>query len=264
MLLLLVPLDAIEDDDSGYIHFDSTKYSHSNQTNIIQKQEETKLNTTEHKEEAVIEGESNNNNNNNNNSEDESSEDSSVEETMKKELEDYLSSMMDDDLIKIYNDTNHKLVDCSVFKLDMKVIDYKLESAFVVPMFTRQDVKNNPKLKGAYRAIEQEFATSADVQLVREMGEQLAKETEFSGNRVIIADVSIQCMESLQIFNKDKELIQGTTNDAQPVTHLLRFEMVTNKEQDETNNGMTTSSGRTITNWKIIDWDDMLDGNVWH
>ena len=168
--------------------------------------------------------------------------------------------MIDDDLLKVYND-NYKLLDCSAFKLDMKVIDYKLESAFVVPMFTRQDVKKNPKLKGAYQAIEQEFATSANVQLVREMGEQLAKETDFSGNRVIIADVSIQCMESLQIFNKDDELIQGT-KDAQPVTHLVRFEMVTNKEQDETND--ITTSGRIITNWKIIDWDDMLDGNVWH
>lgn len=77
--------------------------------------------------------------------------------------------------------------------------------------------------------------------------------------RTVIADVTIKCTEFFQV--KDAltgAILQGMgddENEEDEVIHGVRFEVVTEKGED---------GGRKIGSWKIIDFDDMLDGNVFH
>lgn len=150
-------------------------------------------------------------------------------------------------------------VDPSAVQIKLKVqpVAWQLESAFLIPLLTRGQVKKNPTLRGAYQAIENEFTKSGSVKKVREMGEQLAKDSSFTGERSIIAEVSIQCLESFQIRdNKSGEVIEGSECELEEVNHVVRFEMVTSKGADR--------GERVAGSWQIIDWDDQLEGNIWH
>ena len=54
------------------------------------------------------------------------------------------------------------------------------------------------------------------------------------------------------------DVVQGMEDgcDAEEVVHVVRFEVVTDEDHEE--------DGRKIGNWKIIDIDDLLQGNVFH
>ena len=203
--------------------------------------------------------------------EDEASEDMTEEDM--EETNALVQAMLEENLLALYQNLDPTKVR---IKFKMQPISCKFESSLVIPMFTRQHVKQNPSLRGAYQKIEAEFVDSGSVQKVREMAEKLHKQAGSTGERALIAEVSIDCMESLQVYDAasgdliqdgsfavpgdDGEgCIEGETNEQQkmqPVQHLVRMEMVTSRAAEP--------GGRYLGRWQIIDWDDFLEGNVWH
>ena len=205
------------------------------------------------------------------NDEDVLSEDNNMEETNA-----LVKAMLEENLLAVYQNLDPAKIR---IKFKMQPISCQFESALVVPMFTRQHVKQNPSLKGAYQKIEAEFVDSGSVQKVREMAEKLHKKAGSTGERALIAEVSIDCMESLEVYDAESgALIQEGSfavtdrssvgdNDEkkgdgdeqqmlQSVQHLVRMEMVTSRAAEP--------GARHMGSWQIIDWDDFLEGNVWH
>ena len=115
------------------------------------------------------------------------------------------------------------------------------------------------------------------------MAENLHKKAGSTGERALIAEVSIDCMESLEVYDAESgALIQEGSFDVtdsssaedegekkgdgkeqqmqsvqmQSVQHLVRMEMVTSRAAEP--------GARHMGSWQIIDWDDFLEGNVWH
>ena len=85
-----------------------------------------------------------------------------------------------------------------------------------------------------------------------------------SAKRTVIADVTIRCLEYFQVKDvRTGEIVQGMGDDEdeEEVVHLVRFEVVTDRKKDNNNN---YTRERDIGSWKIIDVDDLLDGNVFH
>jgi len=81
----------------------------------------------------------------------------------------------------------------------------------------------------------------------------------------------IDCEEVFQVVDAGTgKVVQGMTGniskagniqeskqlEGENVTHLVRFEMPTFRGAEP--------SERELGSWKIIDWDDLLHGNVWH
>jgi len=200
-------------------------------------------------------------------------EEEMAEEDME-ETDRLIESMLEENLLALYK----KNLNPSKFRIRFKCqpISCRLESALVVPMFTRQHVKQDPSLKGAYQKIEAEFVNSGSVKNVREMAEKLHKKAGSTGERALIAEVSIDCMESLDVYDAESgDLIQEGLLAAPPdnsarhyekeenseqlmqsVQHLVRMEMVTSRAAEP--------GARVLGSWQIIDWDDFLEGNVWH
>lgn len=303
-----VPMDQIEDEETGFINFDTTtqrtKPTLSNpnvntmtneseeqnsekeqnktietETDVLSKvdtfsdSEEPKSNSDEANEQSKETTVTDTMDNNNDGDDDDSNDDDDKKVTneMQKETDEFVSAMLEESLLNLYQplSVSESPRKWGNMKFQMKPLRWRLESAFVIPMFTRDDVKAKPKLKGSYQAIEKEFANSGNVKMIREMGDQLAEETQFSGKRVIIADVSVDCLESIQFIDdqtdsknnnddNDSETKEQDmdNNELTEVTHLVRFEMVTSKDE--------STSKRQIGSWQIIDWDDMLEGNIWH
>lgn len=207
------------------------------------------------------------------------SDDASKEEEMSEEdMEEtnaLVQAMLEENLLAVYQNLDPSRIR---IKFKMQPISCQFESALVVPMFTRQHVKQNPSLKGAYQKIEAEFIDSGSVQKVREMAEKLHKKAGSTGERALIAEVSIDCMESLEVYDAESgALIQegsfavtdsssagddgkkkgdGEEQPMQSVQHLVRMEMVTSRAAEP--------GARNTGSWQIIDWDDFLEGNVWH
>lgn len=285
-----VPIDKIEDEESGFIKIDTTvltstlkstenisvdesdeqkKDGIGSQTSENEKDSSMELEEKLDSKESKIENDTAKQNNESettttSTADDKDESENSLDE-IQNETEEFVSAMLEESLLNIYTPLSEGEQKWGM-KFQMKPLRWRLESAFVIPMFTRDDVKAKPKLKGSYQAIEKEFAQSGNIQLIREMGDQLAEETDFSGKRVIIADVSVDCLESIQFIdteaaadannngNESKEDVNE--NEISEVTHLVRFEMVTSKDE--------STSKRKIGSWQIIDWDDMLQGNIWH
>lgn len=181
---------------------------------------------------------------------------SSVEKTQLVE-NDYLNSMMDKNLLARYQLVDTKSIH---LKLSVTPTSAKLQHLFAIPLLTREIVDQKPELRGAYLRIEKEFEETKSYDRVREMTYALADDVgRDSYKRTVIAEAVIQCSEFFQVRDAATgEILRGMEddNETEEVTHLVRFEVVTDKRND--------GQGRDIGNWKIIDWDDLLDGNVFH
>lgn len=181
---------------------------------------------------------------------------SSVEKTPLVENE-YLTSMVDKNLLARY-----QLVDTESIHLKLSITptSAKLQHLFAIPMLTREIVEQKPELTGAYLRIEKEFEETKSYDRVREMTYALADDVgRDSYKRTVIAEAVIQCSEFFQVRDAATgEILRGMEDedDAEEVAHLVRFEVVTDKKDD--------GQGRDRGNWKIIDWDDLLEGNVFH
>jgi hypothetical protein len=120
-----------------------------------------------------------------------------------------------------------------------------------------------PHLRGAYQRIEKAFSDKASFSEIKKMTYDLAEEIgdENASTRTVFADASIVCSEFFQV--KDAQsgtVIQGMADEQEDeeVVHNIRFEVVTEKNDED------DGKKRKVGNWKIIDIDDLLDGNVFH
>jgi hypothetical protein len=170
----------------------------------------------------------------------------------------YLTSMIDQNLLARY-----KLVDPDsvLVNLYIKPLSAKLEHIFAIPLLTRDVVNQKPHLKGGYLRIEKAFEESKSYDTVREMTHALADEVGRNNfKRTVVAEVSIRCLEIFQVKDAASgNLLRGTQDQdvEDEVVHVVRFEVVTDKKEDG-------EKGREVGNWKIIDWDDLLEGNSFH
>ncbi|KAL7544178.1 hypothetical protein ACHAWF_007560 [Thalassiosira exigua] len=146
------------------------------------------------------------------------------------ESDDYLNKMLDKSLLKQFTLPNHERLH---LKLTLRQpIKATLQSIFVVPLLSRD----------------------ITFDLANEIGNDKDLYT-----RTVVADALITCNEFFQV--KDAltgAVVQGMEDDVaeEETVHSVRFEVVSQGSRD--------GSGRKLGSWKIIDIDDMLDGNVFH
>ncbi|KAL3790039.1 hypothetical protein HJC23_011395 [Cyclotella cryptica] len=170
----------------------------------------------------------------------------------------YLNSMMDKTLLARY-----QLVDKNAIhlKLSIRPTSANLQHMFAIPLLTREIVERKPHLKGGYLRIEKEFEETKSYDRVREMTYALADEVGRDNfQRTVVAEAAIRCLEFFQVKDATTgEILRGMQDgeEEEEVVHVVRFEVVTDKRQDG-------GPGREVGNWKIIDWDDLLEGNVFH
>lgn len=180
--------------------------------------------------------------------------------------------MLDPTLISLYRSAHtygkHKLR----IKLRSRPTNAEIMSFFVLPFLTRKEVHDNVSLKHSFRNIlksinDEEIESGHALNhfqianLVAEKLDDMAKkQMRRRGDKkmqmTIVAQVAVQCDEIF--FVKDLEsntVIQGDASDQmKDVTHLVRFEIVVD---------IDAQTGKAeIGRWKITDWDDLLDGNV--
>lgn len=169
----------------------------------------------------------------------------------------YLNSMLDKNLLARYQLVDRESIHV---KLSIKPISASVQHIFAIPLLTREIVEQKPHLKGGYLRIEKEFEETKSYDRVREMTYALANDVgRDSYKRTVVAEAAIKCLEFFQVKDVSTgEVVRGMLDgeDAEEVVHLVRFEVVTDKRDD--------GKGREVGNWKIIDWDDLLDGNRFH
>jgi len=178
----------------------------------------------------------------------------------------YLNLMMDQLLLQQYQHlhNNHHLPQNNNHQkmsihLSIKPIKAQLQNIFAVPMLTRDIVASKPHLKGGYQRLERVFKETQSYNEVKQKTYELAEEVGLdSAKRTVIAEATITCLEYFQV--KDLEsgrVVQGMEDgdEEEEVVHLVRFEMVTDRGEDGKREG---------GNWKLIDVDDLLEGNVFH
>lgn len=130
------------------------------------------------------------------------------------------------------------------------------------PLLSREIVRKNPQLKGRYQEIEKAFVDegySKVKQMTYDLADEIGSSDRFT--RTVIADAKITCSEFFQVKDaRTGVVVQGMEDgqEEEEVVHMLRFEVVTTK--DSSDDGWA----REVGSWKIIDFDDMLDGNVFH
>eukprot|EP00979_Chaetoceros_neogracilis_P013403 scaffold3818_cov260-Chaetoceros_neogracile.AAC.4 len=174
----------------------------------------------------------------------------------------YIRAMVEENLLKLYmrdetgNDADQEKKNSitEVF-LSIKPINSRLESIFLIPSMTRDDVKENESLRGAYREIEGTFQETGNMKLVTDMANDLIERVPHGGTkRSIIMDISIDCIERFYVKAGEK-LIQGDDDsEEKEVTHLVRFEMQTTKGENV--------QDRELGSWYVIDIDDQCMGLV--
>jgi hypothetical protein len=168
----------------------------------------------------------------------------------------YLHGMMEKTLLKRYQ------VDQESVKLKFSIqpIEAELYHLFAVPVpgLTREIVNDNPYLRGAlYRLHTTYDENGFDEHYFDLLGDFVKNGGQ--EKRTIIAEAVIRCYEFFQVKDASSGLVvQGMEDgsEQEEVVHIVRFEIVTDESQDGT--------GREIGNWKIIDVDDLLEGNMFH
>ena len=169
-----------------------------------------------------------------------------------------VEAMLEENLLAVYQNLDPAKIR---IKFKMQPISCQFESALVVPMFTRQHVKQNPSLKGAYQKIEAEFVDSGSVQKVREMAENLHKKAGSTGERALIAEVSIDCMESLEVYDAESgALIQEGSFD---VTDSSSAEDEGEKKGDGKEQQMQSVQMQSVQHFSSDGNGDIKSGRAW-
>jgi hypothetical protein len=168
----------------------------------------------------------------------------------------YLHGMMEKTLIKRYQvvQENMKL------KFSLRPIEAELSQIFAVPVpgLTREIVNDNPYLRGALYRLHMTYDENGFDEHYFDLLADFAKNGG-AEKRTIIAEALIKCYEFFQVKDASSGLVvQGMEDgsEEEEVVHIVRFEIVTDESQD--------GAGRKIGNWKIIDVDDLLEGNMFH
>ena len=173
--------------------------------------------------------------------------------------EDYIAGVFDPTLLQLYTNISSQVnIDFS-----LTLIQVRLENAFMIPHLTRSDVYADSSLRGAYTAIEKKWRETRDTDAIIDMGRDLQAKTKHHGTkRSLLIDVSVVCLEKFQVRDKETgKVLHGDDTlkvEEQIVTHLVRFEMETDRDPSSDNDT------RELGLWKIVDMDDLLKGNVWY
>ena len=177
----------------------------------------------------------------------------------------YLNNMMDSLLLQQYQhlqNLQQNLPNISIH-LTLKPIRAQLKNIFAIPLLTRDIVASKPHLKGGYQRLEAVFQETKSYNEVKQKTYELAEEVGLeSAKRTVIAEATITCLEYFQVRDLDTgRVVQGMKEEQdgvvkeEEVVHLVRFEMVTDRGEGGKREG---------GNWKLIDVDDLLEGNVFH
>lgn len=169
----------------------------------------------------------------------------------------YLEGMMDRSLIKQYDQINRENIQ---LKFSLQPIEAELQHIFAVPVpgLTREVVEQNSHVRGAiYR-----LHTAYDENGLDEDYFDLLWDFAKHGpeKRTVIAEAAIRCNEFFQVKDiSSGRVVQGMEDgsEEEEVVHIVRFEVVTD---------MSVPGGEReiVGNWKIIDVDDLLEGNLFH
>lgn len=160
------------------------------------------------------------------------------------------SLMLEKKLIELY--TNAVDPSTTDLLLCLKPLSSKLENVFSV-IFTREAVEEDSSLAEAGRKMRYESRVTRNPMEVSRMLKDLDDKQKPIALFTIMADVSIQCLETFAVKDKSTGTIVSGSTDPQEVTHLVRFEVTTDLD-----------GGRHLGSWRIVDWDDLLEGNVWY
>lgn len=177
----------------------------------------------------------------------ETSEKDATNET-NEEQDEVCSLRLEKRLIELYANVDPTTTDLS---LCMKPLSSKLENVFSV-IFTRDTVQEDASLAEAGRKMRYESRVARNPLEVSRILKELDQKKKPIALFTIIADVSIHCLEAFCVKDKSTGAIVNGSTDPQEVTHLVRFEVTTNLD------------GRHLGSWRIVDWDDLLEGNVWY
>jgi len=167
----------------------------------------------------------------------------------------YLKGMMDKNLIKQYqiNPENMHL------KFSLQPIEAELQHIFAVPVqgLTREIVEDNPYVRGAIYRLHTAYDENGFDEDYFDLLTDFAKHGP--EKQTVVAEAAIRCNEFFQVKDTSTgRVVQGMEDgsEEEEVVHIVRFEVVTDESQD--------GGEREIGNWKIIDVDDLLEGNVFH
>ncbi len=172
------------------------------------------------------------------------------------DTDDIITNMMDKALLEKFKslDLEHMQL-----KLSIRPVESTLQHLFAIPLITRDIVERKPHLRGGYQRIEQRFQETKSYEEVRNMTMQITDDIGLSYKRTVVADAVVTCSEFFQVVDsRNGSIVQGMRDgdEEEIVDHVVRFEVVTDRSE--------SGEGRDVGNWKIIDLDDMLDGNVFH
>lgn len=159
------------------------------------------------------------------------------------------SLMLEKRLVELYASVDPMTTD---LLLCMKPISSKLENIFSV-IFTRETVEADDTLAEVGRKMRYESRVLRNPLEVSRLLKDLDEKGKPIGFFTIIADVSIHCLEAFAVKEKGTGIIVSGSTESQEVTHLVRFEVTT-----------ILDGKRRLGSWRIVDWDDLLSGNVWY
>eukprot|EP00551_Chaetoceros_affinis_P009691 CAMPEP_0203677226 /NCGR_PEP_ID=MMETSP0090-20130426/27495_1 /ASSEMBLY_ACC=CAM_ASM_001088 /TAXON_ID=426623 /ORGANISM="Chaetoceros affinis, Strain CCMP159" /LENGTH=455 /DNA_ID=CAMNT_0050544057 /DNA_START=96 /DNA_END=1460 /DNA_ORIENTATION=+ len=182
-------------------------------------------------------------------------------------------NMLENSLICLYKSAHEHMKHRIKINLQSTPKSATIMSLITVPFLTREEVREKPALKHSFRNIwkglrQGEVEKGSKLSYIEIMNhiaheldqlanKQMRRQGEAKMQVTIIAQVAIQCDEIFQVVDVETgDTVQGDSDGrVQEVTHLVRFEMVVNLD------------GKTgeieIGTWQIVDWDDLLDGNIW-
>jgi hypothetical protein len=182
--------------------------------------------------------------------------------------------------------------------LDMQIQSAKLENLHTIPILTREAVARHPQRQFALQKIMQNvnfnrsqgmsFQSAVmsvmdeldglDLQLWQDdlkISTKLTRPTSQQNLRVsnvkpdmtvtLVAQVSVVCLERFRVMETKTGLVTQGDPEARPqsISHLVRFEMVQKRWFGESGGPMNEDYTEN-SQWKITDWDDLLEGNQWY
>lgn len=192
-----------------------------------------------------------------------------------------INSILDSNLLDLYASTRNTSSSSSEttsskedfpypkysIQLETKPYDAELISLYPIPILTRENTRQNPELKLEARRILQEYFLTGGINQFMVNCMSLAEKTARLNNEesssllvqtTVTAQVLLKCKESFLVKDLETdEIIQGD-GLVRDVYHLVRFEQIYRNDLAQ-GYGLVDQG-----NWKIVDWDDLLDGNIFY
>jgi hypothetical protein len=165
------------------------------------------------------------------------------------EQDSYCNSMLEQKLIEFYASVDPSTTNVL---LCMKPVSSKIENIFSVS-FTRNMVQEDASLVEIGRKMRYTAQVDRNPMEAARMLGKLEQKGKSINLFTVICDVSIQCLEAFAVKDKNSGAIVSGSTEPEEVLHLVRFEVAVNMDGTS-----------RLNSWRVVDWDDMLNGNVWY